>query len=68
MCESFRKLTIKEIDILKNQQCMSDDWSSIDVAKDFNPEHIFHTRISGKIRMGVFEKSFTLPGGFKKHS
>ena len=68
MCESFRKLTIKEIDILKNQQCMSDDWSSIDVAKDFNPEHIFHTRFSGKIRMGVFEKSFTLPGGFKKHS
>ena len=47
---------------------MSDDWSSIDVAKDFNPEHIFHTRFSGKIRMGVFEKSFTLPGGFKKHS
>ena len=47
---------------------MSDDWSSIDVAKGFNPEHIFHTRFSGKIRMGVFEKSFTLPGGFKKHS
>lgn len=68
MCESFRKLTIEEIDILKKQQCMSDDWSSIDVAKGFNPEHIFHTRFSGKIRMGVFEKSFTLPGGFKKHS
>lgn len=68
MCESFRKLTIEEIDILKKQQCMSDDWTSIDVAKDFNPEHIFHTRFSGKIRMGVFEKSFTLPGGFKKHS
>ncbi|MCP9611633.1 DUF4954 family protein [Coprobacter tertius] len=68
MCKTFRKLTDLEIETLKQQHCTSDDWSAIEVAEAFTPEYIFHTRFSGKIRMGVFEKEFILPGGFRKHS
>ena len=64
----YRKLTDKEIQQLKEQACLSDNWDKISVAKDFTPEHIHHTRFSGEIRLGAFNTKFTLPGGIKKHS
>ena len=64
----YRKLTDKEIQQLKEQACLSDNWDKISEAKDFTPEHIHHTRFSGEIRLGAFNTKFTLPGGIKKHS
>ena len=38
------------------------------MADDFHTDYIHHTRFSGKVRLGVFEKEFTLAGGMAKHS
>ncbi len=65
---TYRQLTLAEIAQLKAQMCSSADWSSIEVAEGFTPEHIFQTRFSGKVKLGVFNKEFSLAGGMKKHA
>ncbi len=64
----MRKLTNQEIERLISQACMADDWNNISVDEHFTPEHVSHTRFSGNIVLGVFEKEFVLSGGLKKHS
>ena len=66
--KKYRKLTGIEIAALKSQMCSASDWASIEVVEDFSPEHIFHSRFSGNIRLGAFHKEFELAGGMKKHS
>ena len=66
--EIFRRLTPDEIGVLENQMCSAADWNMIEVAQYFSPEYIKCVRFSGKIRLGSFNKEFTLPGGMVKHS
>lgn len=47
---------------------MADDWSKVWVSQKFTTDHVYHTRFSGEVRLGVFEKEFTLPGGIRKHA
>lgn len=65
---AYRKLTSEEIRQLEQNACTATDWEDIEVAPGFTTNHIAHTRFSGRIRLGVFEDEFTLPGGMKKHS
>ena len=65
---NYRKLTPQEIEALKRQMCTAADWEQIEVAEDFNPDYVSHTRFSGKIRIGAFRKEFVLAGGIRKHS
>ena len=64
----YRKLTGIEIAALKSQMCSAADWAALEVAEDFSPDHVFHARFSGKVRLGAFNKEFELAGGMKKHS
>jgi NDP-sugar pyrophosphorylase family protein len=64
----MRKLTPAEIRQLTAQCCRADDWNTISVDDRFSTEHIFHTRFSGEVTLGVFETEFELPGGVKKHA
>ena len=64
----YRKLTSCEIEILKANACTAVDWNDIDVSEDFSPEYVFHTRFSGKVRMGAFRREFEMAGGIRKHS
>ena len=66
--ERFRRLTPNEIESLKGQMCSAADWSTIEVAQDFSPEHVRYARFSGNIRLGSFRKEFSLAGGMCKHS
>ena len=66
--ENYRPLTSSEIELLKSRMCTAADWSQIEVAEDFRPEYVYYTRFSGKVRIGVFYKDFSLAGGMKKHS
>lgn len=66
--KNYRKLTAGEIETLKLQMCTAADWDMIEVAEDFSPEHVLHTRFSGNIRIGSFQKEFELAGGIRKHS
>ena len=65
---NYRKLTAAEIDILKAQVCSAEDWDQVEVAEGFIPEKVHHTRFSGKVRLGVFKKEFSLAGGIRKPS
>lgn len=64
----MRKLTQEEIAVLISQGCTAEDWNRITVADGFSTNHIHHTEFSGDIRLGVFDKEFTLPGGVRRHS
>ena len=64
----YRKLNAEEINVLQSQGCSAEDWNQIEVAEDFTPGNIVRTSFSGHIRLGLFEGSFTLPGGLKRHS
>lgn len=65
---TYRNLTIQEIEILEKQFCTSDNWNDIEVARSFEPRYIHNVNFNGKIKLGIFEKEFTLPGGLKKHA
>lgn len=66
--KKYRKLSIVEIEALQAQHCMAADWTKIEVAEDFSTEYVWHTRFSGIVRLGTFNKEFELAGGMKKHS
>lgn len=66
--KNYRNLTDEEVRQLSQQSCIADDWSNITVAANFTPQWVHHTRFSGRVQLGVFEKEFTLRGGIKKHS
>lgn len=68
MMTDYRQLTDQEIRLLQEHSCTADDWANIEVAQNFKTDYVFHTRFSGKVRLGVFEHEFTLAGGMKKHS
>ena len=65
---NYRALTSEEIKRLEAQACTATDWNEVQVAEDFTPEYIHHTRFSGKVRLGVFEGEFRLAGGVRKHA
>lgn len=68
MTQHYRLLTREEIARLEAQHCIASDWSGVEVADNFRTDYIHHARFSGKVRLGVFEKEFTLAGGMAKHS
>ena len=64
----YRFLSSEEIEILKTQSCEAEDWGRIRVAEDFSPKYVRHSRFSGDVYLGSFEKEFEMPGGIRKHS
>lgn len=64
----YRQLERTEIEQLKRQGCSADNWADIQVKNAFNADNLHNVRFSGTIRLGVFDKEFTLPGGLKVHS
>lgn len=68
MTNNYRKLNEKEISQLKAQGCIATNWADIEVAPDFTTNHIYYTRFSGNVKLGIFNYEFTLAGGIKKHA
>jgi hypothetical protein len=68
MASKFRPLTSKEIAKLTDQGCICTDWSKLQVAEGFIPENVKSTHFSGDIKLGVFEKQVSFPGGVVKQS
>ena len=63
-----RALSANEIAVLKSNACTAEDWNTIEVHTDFQPDNISRVHFSGSIRLGLFEKIFELPGRVKIHS
>lgn len=66
--KTYHKLTAEEISALEAQGCRCQDWANVEVADDFNSRFVRNVNFSGNIRLGSFNKIFTLPGGIEKHS
>ena len=66
--QGYRLLTEAEIAALKDHANSADDWAQVWVKEDFVPKYILNTHFSGWVRLGLFEKTFDLPGGISKHS
>ena len=66
--KTYLKLTAEQIAALEAQSCRCENWSEVTVAEDFNPKYVRNVNFSGQIRLGSFNKIFTLAGGIRKHS
>ena len=64
----YRKLTDNEIEVLLRQGCSCGDWSQVEVAEGFDASRVVRTTFSGEVRIGRFDKDFTLPGGLVRRS
>lgn len=65
---NYRNLKEEEIRTLISQGCTAVDWTAVEVKEEFSPEHVSHAHFSGKVRLGVFQKSFSLQGGVEMYS
>lgn len=64
----YRPLTTEEIEQLQQNGCWAEDWTSVNVAEDFNPEHMRQVMLYGEVSIGSFDKSIEVSPGFHKHS
>ncbi|MBR0333151.1 MAG: DUF4954 family protein [Alistipes sp.] len=61
-------LTASQISALEANGCTAEDWRRVMVAPAFSPEHIRNVAFSGDVRLGCFNRSFTLAGGVSRHA
>ena len=64
----YRHLTDIEQRQLSEQQCTADNWDNILVADGFDAHYVNNAHFSGTVKIGRFEREFTLPGGLRIHS
>lgn len=64
----YRDLTLKEINILKVNNCVAEDWDKIKVKKNFNPDSYLFVSFSGNIKLGETNYSIELWGGVRVQS
>lgn len=66
--ERYSKLTAAQVAALEAHSCRCEDWNNVEVSDGFDPKYIRNVNFSGRIRLGSFNKTFTLAGGIRKHS
>ncbi len=66
MASEFRPISPPQIDKLLSQGCTCDNWANVEVADGFNPAAVKTTHFSGKIKLGVFNKQLSFPGGLTR--
>ena len=59
----YKPITDTEIQVLLSNGCTCDNWKNILVKSGFNPEKCRNVQFSGKVRLGIFNKSFTDESG-----
>lgn len=64
----MRNLTEEEINILDDNGCWAEDWSTITVSDDFVPKYMHRVVLYGEVQIGSFSKNVEVSPGFFKHS
>lgn len=64
----YRSLTTEEIEVLKQNNCWAEDWTSVNVAEDFKPNYMHRVMLYGEVNIGSFSKNVEVSQGFVKHS
>ncbi len=65
---NYRKLKNIEINILKNQGCIADNWDTVFVIEGFNPDQVQNVHFSGKVKLGLFNEKIKIHEGIFKPS
>jgi hypothetical protein len=63
---TYRHLTNGEINTLRSQNCLADNWADISVTEGFSPENIRNTRFGGSIKLGIFSGTIEVETGIAK--
>ncbi len=62
----WRCLSAEEIAQLTRQGCLCADWSRLQVAEGFCAQRVAHTRFSGDVKLGKFDRDVSFFGGITK--
>ena len=65
---NHRTLNLSEIEQLKSQSCFSDSWDKVSVVPEFDAKHVRNVTFIGHVKLGSFNKLFSLVGGVQIHS
>ncbi len=64
----MRNLSQQEIGSLIANLCVAEDWTRVFVPEKFQTERLYNVCFSGRVVLGSFENTFSLPGGLKRPS
>ena len=64
----YRPLTSEEIEVLKQNNCWAEDWTSVNVGENFKPNFMHRVMLYGEVNIGGFDKNVEVSQGFVKHS
>ncbi len=64
----YRNLTDAEREALVSQGCVAENWDNVLVKEGFVPKYVRNVRFTGTVKLGCFNKLFTLAGGVTKRS
>ena len=64
----YRHLTNNEVYMLQSQGCRAETWEMISVNDKTDLHQITNVSFSGKIKIGLLDECFELPGGLRRHS
>ena len=64
----YRPLTSEEIEVLLKNDCWAEDWTSVNVTENFNPNFMRHVMLYGEVNIGSFDKNLEVSQGFAKHA
>ena len=59
----YKTITDTEIQVLLSNGCTCDNWNDIEIRQGFDPQKCRNVHFSGKIKMGLFSKSFSDESG-----
>ncbi len=63
---TYRPLNVTEISTLEQQGCRADNWNDVLVPETFLTDRIVDVSFSGRVQLGQFESTVSLPGGVIK--
>jgi len=64
----YKTITKTEIQVLQSNDCTCDNWDTITVKNGFDPQKCRNVHFSGKVRLGIFNKSFSDESGVRINS
>ncbi|MBN2271980.1 MAG: DUF4954 family protein [Sedimentisphaerales bacterium] len=67
-CVHDRPLSAEQISQLTKQGCSCADWSQVSIAAGFDATAVRATHLSGRVRLGAFNKRIAFLGGIEKPS
>ena len=68
MEKNFRKLSAQETARLQSQGCRAEDWQTIEITGATDLAQVENVYFSGRVRLGVLDEYFDLPGGLRRRS